>query len=272
MKGFLVEGSDYEPDEDLSEKGSSESECGASEVRDSENEEQEWESTSESSDDEQSDDRGNTTEREGTEVEENEDQYSTARRFTYLRKVEHDLSHGLLETVGGLVHVNGNHYIAFVLDASACSIKLGDPMGKSPPERVSRALSWWLKLAVGKSGAESGDAEDATHIDVPVDFLPVASQRDNHSCALLSLNALMHHYDPDKASLMNGGEKNTLVLERMSCAHRVLALHAQYVGLCIMEKDVSLIFFRILDFQGYARSLRWPSRRLRIQLLLPRPY
>lgn len=47
-----------------------------------------------------------------------QDQYTATKKFTYLWKVDHDLLHGLIESVGGVIHINNNHYITFVLEVS----------------------------------------------------------------------------------------------------------------------------------------------------------
>ena len=152
----------------------------------------------------------------------NADQYGMAKKFAYLRKVEHDLMHGLVESVGGLVHVNRNHYISFVVDVAASTIKFGDPMMQTIPEQVRIAFVWWLTQLLEGEAKQDGAAQHAGPISVTVDLLQVARQRDNNSCAILSLNALMHHYSPETTSLLNAGDKNSLVLERMRCAYRVL--------------------------------------------------
>ena len=148
------------------------------------------------------------------EAYESHEQYAIGANYTFLWKVEHDLSHGLIESVGGLIHINGNHYIAFILDAAAQSIHFSNPMHNPIPAGVQDTFLWWFRQLL----EEGQDREGASSLrNGPVEVvecsLPVTRQRDNNSCAVLSLNALMHHYTPDVTPLLPTSDKNALVLE-----------------------------------------------------------
>ena len=127
------------------------------------------------------------------------------------------------------MHINGNHYITFILHMGSQTVRFGDPNKNPIPQRVRKAFIWWLQQLLEEQQERSGSA-DLAAIHVTEHDLPCTPQRDDNSCAILSLNALMHHYAPEMSPLLPSGSKNALVLERMAFAHRVLSMQSHYVS------------------------------------------
>ena len=75
-----------------------------------------------------------------------QDEYAT-HKCTFFHTIVHDLSHGLIGQVGGLVHINRNHYIAFTADSHAQTIHFGNPQEKPIPPSVYTAFRWRLTQA-----------------------------------------------------------------------------------------------------------------------------
>ncbi|OBZ66407.1 hypothetical protein A0H81_13643 [Grifola frondosa] len=146
--------------------------------------------------------------------------YEEKKCYANLRKIEHDLGHGLLDSVGGLIHVNGNHFVVFVLNAEERFIGYGTPLV--------------LKRACGDPGAvdngscgDPGSVNDGPAIIRIVDRdVPVTQQTDNHSCSVLSLNALRHHYIPE--SILLSSKSAVIAVERMRLMLHVLRVHCAY--------------------------------------------
>lgn len=153
-----------------------------------------------------------------------QDQYCTSPDYKFLHMVEHDLSHGMIDSVGGLIHLNGNHYAIFVINAATQSVLLGDPQHTPLPLEVRASFTWWLRQLLLEGEERMGVSGPLDSIQIAVDSLPVTAQHDSHSCSILSLNTLMHHYIPEKVLLTPSGDKNTIVLERMCLVLRSLTL------------------------------------------------
>ena len=47
---------------------------------------------------------------------------------------------GSKSRVGAIFHVNGNHWVATVVDVAMEELAYGDPLGKIPDERITNAL------------------------------------------------------------------------------------------------------------------------------------
>lgn len=86
--------------------------------------------------------------------------------------------------------IRANHWCAVVINTDQLTIQYGDPMGKSPPSELLDVIHWWLGL--------SFNATFSLH------NLPVTHQKDSISCAILTNNALSHHFIPTIPLLHNG--------------------------------------------------------------------
>ncbi|KAL1939409.1 hypothetical protein VTO73DRAFT_9965 [Trametes versicolor] len=110
------------------------------------------------------------------------------------------------------------HFIAFIIDATTSCVQFGDPMGVSAPSHVRLAFTWWFEQ-MGDMGGEQ---------KLTISKLPIATQHDTHSCAILSLNALMHHYTNGDTPLILP-TKGAVATERMRSAYQVLTSQLQII-------------------------------------------
>ena len=160
---------------------------------------------------------------------EDQGHYGTDKHYAYLRKVADDLVYGFLDTISGLVHVDNNHYIAFVLEAETRTVHTGDPMRPTASQKVCDTLGWWFKTTLTQCyDGQSGDS-DISNINIEHAPLPISQQVDLHSCGVLSLNALRHYYTQGWMELVQVSERGAVAEERMRLAYRTLTIHSQYV-------------------------------------------
>ena len=90
--------------------------------------------------------------------------------------------------IGGIFHVNNNHWVAAAIDAEIEELAYGDPAGHLPNVNVQGALRWYASKHISS-------LKDKTQLDFAT--LPCPSQDlsdDQWSCGLLSYNALAHHF------------------------------------------------------------------------------
>ncbi|KIO28556.1 hypothetical protein M407DRAFT_22294 [Tulasnella calospora MUT 4182] len=96
----------------------------------------------------------------------------------WLDRVGEELATGRKQTVIGVVHVGGNHWVAFAIDFPSRSISFGDPLGTKIPDGVIASFKWW-------TSRYHSEAFSTTQ-------LQVTHQQDSVSCRILALNALQH--------------------------------------------------------------------------------
>ncbi|KAL7277451.1 hypothetical protein ACG7TL_008372 [Trametes sanguinea] len=153
------------------------------------------------------------------------DYLSRAKRYSLLHDIQLQLGSGLLDSVGGLAHVNGNHYIAFVLDMKQGVLRSGDSLRRPLCPKLRVAFLWWFTLV-----RSSGNVPHPQPTIIKEGQLPITPQNDDHSCAVLALNALAHHYIPQEA-LIPPANPAAIAHERMRLALRVLKVHSYYMSL-----------------------------------------
>jgi len=125
--------------------------------------------------------------------------------------------------IGGVVNVNGNHWVAVVVDLRSSTILYGDSLNLSD-SIVVPTLSWWTQFHTGHQFSTA--------------VLPIGTQSDNVSCGVFALGALIHHFFPE---LVIVGQC-TIRMERLHsfCATGQLELDA--VSYCHHNPGYLLIF------------------------------
>jgi len=83
----------------------------------------------------------------------------------------------------GILNVNSNHWIAYVIDFAAETILFGDSLGHDPDDSTVNAFLAWIKAVIGK--------------DFHIKKLTIAAQHDRFLCGILAFNALKHYIQPD---------------------------------------------------------------------------
>ncbi|KAF4621853.1 hypothetical protein D9613_012075 [Agrocybe pediades] len=123
--------------------------------------------------------------------------YPTDPPKAWIRKKGHDLqsNSGILAT---LANINGNHWVAVVLDFRSAEIHYGDSMGGSIRKKLEDMLMWWTYQHTGRHFTTS--------------YLPISRQKDGYSCGILSWSALATYVLPTQYTLM---KTDQLTMERL---------------------------------------------------------
>lgn len=127
----------------------------------------------------------------------------------FLEEIGSDLASGFLQHIVGMAHVNGNHWIAFVIDSSTSSIHIGDPLARSQEAFVDVA-SAWVKHHMGTI--------------YEIRKLNCTTQTDHFSCGIIVMNAIDHFLDPSSCPLL-GETAHEIGAGRIEKAIAVLTRH-----------------------------------------------
>lgn len=89
-----------------------------------------------------------------------------------------ELSSGRRKVLASVTNVNGNHWVAIVVNATNFTVKYGDSFGSDRKSELVDAVTWWLQF----------------HIPTPFrsDGLSITKQEDGFSCGVLSIDAVRH--------------------------------------------------------------------------------
>jgi hypothetical protein len=115
-------------------------------------------------------------------------EYETNKYFIRACKIGHALFSGLRRQVAFLVNINGNHWVAVILDFKHDLILLGDLLDQNK-HAMTDILEWWTEHHSG--------------CQFTVQPLAITHQQDIFSCGLLSFNALAHHFLPNLYPLID---------------------------------------------------------------------
>ncbi|THH17327.1 hypothetical protein EUX98_g9154 [Antrodiella citrinella] len=139
---------------------------------------------------------------------------SNAKPTRFIRKIGDDLVSKRLTSVGGIFHINSNHWVVAVADVESRKIYYGDSMAADQsPEQVGRCmvpqvLKWWL--------------ERHGFFDMSFATMEVCSQTDDFSCGIMSFMALAHYCLPQRYSLPHPLYAG---VARVDLLRRIISLH-----------------------------------------------
>ena len=139
--------------------------------------------------------------------------YMDNRYFDHIRQTGVELGNGMVDELGYLMNLNGDHWVAIVLDFENSAILYGDSMGGKPGEDLRETLSWWTHYHSGRKFAYGE--------------LDVTRQQDGFSCGLLAWNALAHRSLPHKHQLIDAQEVDDA---RLKVLLKVVDRHNDQVG------------------------------------------
>ena len=91
--------------------------------------------------------------------------------------------------LGTMVNINGDHWVAIVLDFKQSLVWYGDLFGSMPVEQVTSVINWWTFHHTGREFAYR--------------TMRMPAHKDGFSCGLLGTNGLGHFYMPEKYVLIN---------------------------------------------------------------------
>lgn len=140
--------------------------------------------------------------------------YGTQKEWEWVRGVGKALADGKAKTLGLILNVNENHWVAMVIDFEHSRFLYGDPKGWAPNDEVVDVIDWWTMYHAG--------------IQFTQGFLKTSPQsvNDNHNCGMLASNALAHHCLPDMHPLV---DVRRLEEEQLRMFLRVVELHHDQV-------------------------------------------
>ena len=113
---------------------------------------------------------------------------------TFLHKFGKSLS--IDSQLAGIFHINGNHWIAIVIDIPADEILYGDPAGSDPNLDVVNSLHWFISKHIPSLPEDK----------LVVTILPCAKQDMNFdwfNCGIHSYNAILHFFLPQTPLLQH---------------------------------------------------------------------
>lgn len=129
-----------------------------------------------------------TPQKEGTNIEdvffvtllcdayENRGHYLLDWHWKWLWEKGDTYANGTWKEAATITITGGNHWVAIVLDFENASVRYGDSMGGKLTEDMKTAIEWWTFTHSSQKFMHQS--------------LPIARQRDVHSCGLMAWNAL----------------------------------------------------------------------------------
>ncbi len=137
--------------------------------------------------------------------------FRSDQSFGWVWDIGNQLRDGLLTSVGGVAHVNGNHWVAFVFDFKNTKLLYGDSLhaGAPAPAHFRAVFEWWA--------TQLGCETPLTSVS-----LPIGKQFDSRSCGLFAVNALAHYTLPDQSLLL---EQPAAMLVHLKHLRDILNVH-----------------------------------------------
>jgi hypothetical protein len=156
------------------------------------------------------------------------ERYRNDRTYLALRQLGSKLVSGSISQFGGIMLVNGNHWIGFLISSAESTIYLADSLyhrmedinSSCTAKEATEILQWWLDASNLESNQHSTPFQAA--------WLPTAHQKDSSSCGFFALNALMHHLLPEKYSLSTD-DNDSVVGLRVGFLGSILEHHMAHV-------------------------------------------
>jgi hypothetical protein len=106
-----------------------------------------------------------------------QEKYASHRSYGWIRGQGQALGTGAREQLVLIGNIDGNHWIALVMDFAQGTVFYGDSLGKKISDNLREVLDWWIHLHTGRLF----DYRD----------LPIAHQQDGYSCGILAWHALV---------------------------------------------------------------------------------
>jgi hypothetical protein len=121
-----------------------------------------------------------------------------AHKRQQLLDIENKIISGDIDSVAGVLHLT-NHWTSLVISFKPPKILYGDSLGHPMPVKKATSFKRWVCHMLERSTHRMPES------DISVYPLSITGQRDSNSCGLLALNAISHHYLPQKSPLLQPG-------------------------------------------------------------------
>ncbi|KAF6740972.1 hypothetical protein DFP72DRAFT_835895 [Ephemerocybe angulata] len=138
----------------------------------------------------------------------------------WLKRFNTRFTTGDIDRFGFMINVNGNHWVACVLDFRTHEILYGDSFHKPIRQAHLDVLRSWADDLLPKPGG---------HFNLK--SLPITSQSDGFSCGILATNALASYCSDGVIPLIS--ETSELVTTRLKTFLEIANRHNELVGTCI---------------------------------------
>jgi Ulp1 protease family, C-terminal catalytic domain len=138
--------------------------------------------------------------------------YLTSKSYRAIRELAQDLATGIQDKLGTVLNVDGNHWIALMVDFQTRRVYYGNSLGGAINEELRVAYNWWFSL----------------HNENAFEWVPmkITKQQDTYSCGLLAINALAHILDSKQFDLM---DPKAVDAERINILSRIIDRHKEKV-------------------------------------------
>lgn len=138
--------------------------------------------------------------------------YLASKSYRTIRTHAQELATGVQNILGTVANVDGNHWIALMVDFRKRKVYYGNSLGGTIHEGLRVAYDWWFSM----------------HNEKAFEWVPmkITKQRDRYSCGLLAVNALAHILDPKQFDLMDA---KAVDAERINILSRIINWHKEKV-------------------------------------------
>jgi hypothetical protein len=160
------------------------------------------------------------------------DVYRDKSSFAWLRHVGMDLAQER-STVITVVHLGAlndtPHWVPLIIQKT--KICFGDSFGTGIPEKLQAACLWWLR-----------QHHVAKTVDPSIHALPITAQIDQHSCGILTDNALDYYVNGSQSPLL-GSTNSDIIAQRLKKFNLVSQHIIARVGLSIINLRIIFLNF-----------------------------
>jgi hypothetical protein len=138
--------------------------------------------------------------------------YLTSRSYHAIREHAQDLATGIQDVLGTVANIDGNHWIALMVDFRKRMVYYGDSLGGAIDKKLRLAYDWWFSM----------------HNEKAFEWvqMEITRQQDRYSCGLLAVNALAHIINPRQFNLMAA---RAVDAERINVLSRIINQHKKKV-------------------------------------------
>ncbi|KIK80131.1 hypothetical protein PAXRUDRAFT_159494 [Paxillus rubicundulus Ve08.2h10] len=145
--------------------------------------------------------------------------YKDLPSFSRARGLGEFLQAGQHTSISFITNINGNHWVATVVDFMNSHILYSDSLGGEPDKGFINVLQWWAQYHTGT--------------DFAIQKLIIPTQCDSFSCGILAFNALAHFDLPDQYPLMDvqrvGNKCLKIFLQVTQCHFNYISWHQSII-------------------------------------------
>ncbi|KAJ7307002.1 hypothetical protein DFH08DRAFT_720203, partial [Mycena albidolilacea] len=162
------------------------------------------------------------------------EKYRTARKFGWLRRLGASFATKDRTRLGTIANKNESHWVTLTIDCDKKAVGYGDGFRAKPSSTLREHVNWWLSEHLG--------------MDFKWSDIPVATQKDPHSCGILGYFDLAHWFDPERFPLPQSTAAS-MADERIKIFLRIVERHQKKAGDFASDaRDYEFTFAHSLGF------------------------